>query len=233
MLISRRHTIAEAKDSVDRLYALVEEHFKEISSRMQALELLGMQNEDNDSLMFEDDTESLATIHAPSSNLSSEESVDSFDFSDELQRSRVYRRNQAFRQSFISAMTNSAYSLGWSFFSDLSMAEVSNISVINLPITEGEVFNPGRSSQTWSAQPTPGFSTNHHIDGQRTQLYKVVNKDNSARITRKPLPASNRIQQRGLPQAQANSPQSQEQDEAALPCKGCGEVCSIPLYRSA
>ena len=206
--MSQRHTITEAKDSVDRLYALVEKHFKNMLSRVQALELRGMQREDHESL--EDDSESLATIHAPPSHLSSEESIDGFDFSDELQRSRVYRRTQPRCQSSISALTKGAHSLGWSFVSGLSTAEVSDISAIHLAITEGEVFNPGRPSQTWSAQLNPGVSTNDHIDGQRTQPNKVFNKDSSAGFFGKylpPLPASRRKQQQDL--SQTHTPSSQ------------------------
>ena len=227
MLISQRHTIAEAKDSVDRLYALVEKYFKNMSSRVQALESLSMQKKDHESLLaqeswqLENDTESLTTIHAPVSNLAtihvpasnprSINAIDSFDFTDELQRSRVYRRNQAFSQSCISVLTKSAYSLGWSFFSSLSMAEVSHISVINLAITEREVFNPERLSQTWVARPIQESSASHRIDGQRTQLPKVVNKDTSAVTTLKDspaLPVSIQIQQRGLAQAHSASSQS-------------------------
>ena len=171
-LISRRHTIAEAKDSVDRLHALVEKCYSEMSARVQALEVLNMQQDE--------DTDSLETIRAPRSDVSSQEIMESglkgFDFSEELQRSRVYRRNEAFRKSIISTLTNSAYSLGWSFFSDLSMAEVSNISVINLAITETEIFNSGRPLQTWSAQPNDGVKIHNdeYIDGQRTELYTVA-----------------------------------------------------------
>ena len=57
MLISQRHTITEARDSVDRLYAPVEKDFNNITSRVQALELLGMQKKDHESL--DDDAESL------------------------------------------------------------------------------------------------------------------------------------------------------------------------------
>ena len=157
MLIFRRHTITEAKDSVDRLHALVQKCYKEMSFRVQALEVLSLQNDDDADWMSGDDTESLATIHAHPPGLNSEEgeSIESklirFDFADDLERSRVYRRNQAFRKSVISALTNSIYSTGWSFLSDLSMAEVSNISVINLAVTEGETFNLQRSSDMVSS----------------------------------------------------------------------------------
>lgn len=70
-------------------------------------------------------------------------------FTEELQDSWVYRRNQAFRLSGISASTSTLHSTGLSFLSGLSVACVSNISVINLVVTEGEVFNSWRSSQNW------------------------------------------------------------------------------------
>ena len=175
-LISSRHTIAEAKESVDRLHALVEKCYSEMSSRVQALEVPNMQQVDA-YWTLEGDTDSLTTIHASRPDVSSQEIMESglgdFDFSDELQRSRVYRRNQAFRKSVVSALTNSAYSLGWSYFSDLSVGGMSNVSVINLAVSEEEVFNPGRVLQTWSTQPNTGYSSDNHLDGQLTPLYNV------------------------------------------------------------
>lgn len=295
-----RHTITEAKNSVDQLHHLMEQGYSEISSRVRALEVLSLQK-DNPSWTSKDDSESLAIIRAHRPDLSAEEIIESgrerFDFSDELQRSRVYKRNEAFRTSVISAITNSMYSLGWSFFSDLSMAEVSNISVMNLAVFEGEVFNPGRTSQTWSAQSGRVTSTDDHLDGQSTQLYKVghgpVQADTSAAIarghwrastqtqerslswTRSPLPRLHPLERRRIrplweqhlgdeestrnaeildptstlspadlsdplspPQPQTSSSSQSdegvedgesyvEQDEAAYPGKGCGEVCSI------
>lgn len=203
------HTIAEAKDSVDRLHAFVEKFYKEMSSRVQELELeILSRQENNASGMSEDDTESTMTIREHRPNVSSKEMMKSeighFEFSEELQRSRVYRRNQALRESVISALTNSAYSLGWSFFSDLSMAEVSNISVIDLVITEGEVFNPRRYSQTWSAQPNGAGSTNDDLGGQHTQPYKIahesVQAETSAAAARAHSPASTQTQQQSPPQ---------------------------------
>ena len=202
MLICQRHTIAEAQCSVDRLHTLVEKYYKEITYKVQALEVLNIR-EDNAPGMLEDDTESLATIHQHRPDADPEEMMESglghFDFSDELQRSRVYRRNRAFRESVISSLTNSVYSLGWSFLSDSSMAEVSNISVINLVVTEGEVFNPRRSSQTWLARPDGVVSTNNNVGGQHTQPYKISHKpvraETSAATARAHSPASTQTQQ--------------------------------------
>ena len=203
-LISPRHTIAEAKESVDRLHALVEKCYSEMSSRVQALEVPNMQQDDA-YWTLEGDTNSLATIHASRPNVSSQDIMESglgdFDFSDELQRSRVYRRNQAFRKSVISALTNSVYSLGWSYFSDLSVGGVSSVSVINLAVFEEEVYNPRRVLQTWSTQPNTGYSSDNHLDGQLTPLFKVahgpVQRDYSRPLAQ---PVATQIREQSLPQ---------------------------------
>ena len=213
----RRHTIAETRDSVDRLHGFVERYYKEMSSRVKALEVRNVQKDDA-CWISEEDTDSIATIHTTQPDASSEDIMESglghFDFSNELQRSRVYRRNQAFRKSVISALTNSVYSQGWSFFSDLSMAEVSNISVINLAVTKGEVFNPGRSLQTWSAQPNSGVSSDDYVDGQCTQLYELtdrpVQRNASLANVGESRPASTQIQRRSLPGTRSPSPRSQQ-----------------------
>ena len=226
-LTSRRHTIAEAKDSVDRLHALVKKCYSEMSSRVQALEAFHKRQDE--------DTDSLATIHAPRPDFRSLEIMQSglgnFDFSAELQRSRVYRRAQAFRKSVISALTDSAYSLGWSIFSDLSMAEVSNVSVINLVITETEVFNSKRPLQTWSAQPNKGIKVHkdEYIDGQRTEQHKVAR--GPVKNIQKPLllevPPWFSPKSTSISRAQVDSSwltDQQAEDEVAWPCKRCGEV---------
>ena len=230
-LMLRRHTITEAKESVDRLHALVEKHYSEMSSRVQALEVLSMQQDkDTESLSSihaqalevlhmqqNENTHSIAAIRAPRPDASSQEVMETalgdFDFSDELQRSRVYRRNHAFRKSVISALTNSAYSLGWSIFSDLSVAELSNISVINLAVSKEEVFNPGRVLQTWSTQPNTGYSGDYHLDGRPTSLYTVfhgpVQRDFSPSLAQ-PIATEFREQRLPLlssPISRSNSPE--------------------------
>ena len=251
VLIFRRHTIVEAKDSVERLHVLVEQCYKEMSSRVRALEVLDTQERGDADWISGNDAESLATFHAHPLDLSSEESIESepvrLDFMDDLQKSRVYRRNRAFRESVISALTKSMYSLGWSFFSDLSTAEVSDISVINLPITEGETFNPQRSSQTWSARPNDGNPsgryTDNSRDGQRTQLNRVFRRpapENGLAMSYSRWgrwPASTQTQQPSLPTLPRtdpldrlvqsdSSPQSVEprDDDLIYTCKGCGEI---------
>ena len=210
---------------MDRLHALVERYYNEMSIRVQALEVLDIQGRCDPDWMSADDTESLATIRERPPDLRNGESIEgesvSFDFSDELQRSRVYRRNRAFRQSVISVFSNSVHSLGWSFLSELSMAEVSNISAINLAITEGEIFNPQRSSQTWSAEPYGGQSTDAYGIGQRTQLFKIARKAAPANISPSPREqrsASNQIQQPSQPRF---SPPPQFEDRYSGDSRSC------------
>ena len=220
MLIHQRHTIAEAKHSVDRLHTLVEHRYQEMTSRVQALKVPDLQKNDDAIRMLEDDTESFAAIHAQPPHSSYGEAVESelarCDFENDLQRSRVYRRNQAFRGSIISQLSRSVYSLGWSFFSDLSMAEVSNISVIHLAITESEILNPNRSLQTWSSQPNEKVSIDDfYPDGQRTQMYKVARAQ--AQVTSSP------------------GPHEMVEGEVAYRCTGSGGVyltpsCSLAHY---
>ena len=68
-------------------------------------------------------------------------------FLDDLKRSWVYRRNAAFR---LSTFSSDRHSTTWSCLSDMTVSEVSNISVFSLVITVEEVNNPHRLSQTWS-----------------------------------------------------------------------------------
>ena len=252
--------MAEATDSMDRLHALVERFYEEMSSRVRALEVEDMENRDNAGLISVDDAESITPIRGHRPDVSFEAAIDSqtvhFDFLNDLQNSRVYRRNQAFRRSTISALTVSLYSMGGSFLSGMSMAEISNISVMNLAIIEGELFNPGRPSQTWSAQRNKGDSTDSHVDPQHTLPFKVtyhpVGANTSAVSGPECQPASMEIQPQNpardgsslstshsftnpeLP-TQVNSssgrPESlMEQDDKCYACKGCGKVWLIRTY---
>ena len=225
-----------------------------MSSRVRALELLNVHKTGDAASLSGTEADSLATHRAHPPHLSFEKDIGSefvqLNFSDDLQVSRVYRRNQAFCNSENSLVTDSAYSLGWSFFSNLSMAEVSNISVINLAIVEGELFNPRRSSQTWSAQRNKGDPTDSHVHRQHTLPFKHAHKPVRATASAaggpECRPASIQIQQQNSardsssvsishpsanpePVAQVNSSSGSpgplmEQDNACHPCKGCREV---------
>jgi hypothetical protein len=148
---------------VDRLYTLVNTCYDDMSSRLSALETKQNQLANSASTIRpEEDTASiLTTIPGPSSHditLAVNSEIETHDFTEVLQRSWVYARNKAFQSSIYSLSTTDAHSTKWSCFSGLSMAEVSNLSVLNLAITVNEVCNPSRSSQTWSSKNVSSVS---------------------------------------------------------------------------
>ena len=63
-----------------------------------------------------------------------------FTFDKELRASRVYRRTMCKpnRESLTSSVV---FSLGWSFLSGLSLGDISNVSVLALPISPEELWN--------------------------------------------------------------------------------------------
>ncbi|KAL9012096.1 MAG: hypothetical protein Q9173_003110 [Seirophora scorigena] len=149
------NNIAEAKASVDRLQTTIERHYEEMSSRMEALELREVGRADRVSVYprSRDDTSSIKTMTSPppAFTMSDSHSVSSGGvvtsaFTETLQRSWVYRRNNALDPSRSSLDPKDHCSLGWSYLSNVSWAEVSNISVIGLPITTDEVH-----SSMWSS----------------------------------------------------------------------------------
>ena len=66
----------------------------------------------------------------------------SFTFEQDLRQSRVYNRVWR-RKSLASLSSSAAPSFGWSCLSEMSLANVSNISVISLPIAADELSNGG------------------------------------------------------------------------------------------
>ena len=63
-----------------------------------------------------------------------------FTFNRELKASRVYKRGQS-RRPETSCSSSIAPSMGWSFLSGLSLADISNISTLSLPISPSESWN--------------------------------------------------------------------------------------------
>lgn len=138
---------------------MIERYYQEMSSRVEALELRALQHTDGSSThhQLESDTASAMTIKGPSTDalmpqLPSTSSIDrpTFSFTEILQHSWVYRRNDALNPSRLSVYSRDTCSMAWSCLSGISMADVSNVSVIGLPILVDEVCNLLRSSQTWS-----------------------------------------------------------------------------------
>lgn len=159
ILINGSTTMMEAKSSVDRLHEMIERCYQEMSSRLGALE--SRESRLSDGFLTchqqESDTSSVRTIKAAPSQIAQSEldpttsrDILTSDFTDILQKSWVYRRNKALDVSCSSLYSRDTCSMAWSCLSDLSLAEVSNISIIGLPISVDEVCNPLRSTQTWS-----------------------------------------------------------------------------------
>jgi cell division control protein 24 len=67
--------------------------------------------------------------------------ISSFDFEDDLDSSRVYRRAQRDSMDF-SFRSSTAPSNAWSIFSGLSLSDVSIISAVALPLSLNEIGNP-------------------------------------------------------------------------------------------
>ena len=147
-----RVTIREAKCSVDRLYDLVSEHYQAMATKVNTLESRELQRiSQGPSLLdgitgrpeiapnshFERD---LHTIQATALD------EPGHGFWETLEGSRVYRKASANRMS---AFSIDQFALTSSWLSGFSLDKVSNLSVINLAITEDEVYNPHRFWQTW------------------------------------------------------------------------------------
>ncbi len=75
----------------------------------------------------------------------------------ELYSSWVYRRT-THRHSTSSLPSAFGSTAGWSFFSGISLAEISNISVISLPISYHEIWNAEHYMST--------YNHHNHTDGQ-------------------------------------------------------------------
>jgi len=193
----KRESIIEARNSVDRLFTLVENHYQEMSFRLQNLERDETEQPEDKSVLV-DDAISITTVAAEGSNTRESDSrvsgTRTFSFTEDLQKSWVYKRNHAFRESIGSLSTRSIFTSHWSCLSALSMTDVSTISVINLPITESEVFNVHRSSQTWSNERSdPGWP--------------LQTLDNSKRFSGTAVDTRDHVP-----------------DGTIRPCKGCGDT---------
>ena len=150
-----RTAIAEARDLANRLCSLVDKHYQSMSSRVHAPESRAVLRLCYAPTVFS----AKARISASSSQDVSIGDVDRnpsrpaakslavSEFLEELKRSRVYRKKSSWQMSMVSS---EHCSMEWSFLSAFSLAEVSNICVMNLGITFDDVYNPHRISQTWA-----------------------------------------------------------------------------------
>lgn len=173
------------------------------------------------------------------------------DFVNVLKRSWVYSRNAAFRQSTFSS---DRHSTTWSCLSDLTVSEVSNISVFGLVITVEEVNNPHRLSQTWSNDPelpmwplvpsTPASKSTavpkQLLLGKSLPALPQSNDEPlSVETVKEPVEGTSMNLANGISSTSSTSSGSTNSDlpttpisnhdagsvdEHEYPCKGCGEV---------
>ena len=165
-------TVEEARASVEQLTNLVRkvlENNQDILQRMARLEVrtLGYSPSAAPTMFASGETPAAVQTHADSNSdeascltiknpgLGSEtmvsDSSDSrkptfgFSFDEDLNKSRPYTR--AMRKSLVWSPRSSAIgTIGWSCLSGLSLADVSEISVINLPVSPRELWNGERYS---------------------------------------------------------------------------------------
>jgi cell division control protein 24 len=99
--------------------------------------LLSLPSHDSQSQELQPDSPS-----TPWSPISTDTNIDlsKFDFEDDLESSRVYRRAQRETMDF-SFRSSIARSRSWSVFSGLSLSDVSVLSVIALPIHSDDITN--------------------------------------------------------------------------------------------
>ncbi|KAL8685797.1 MAG: hypothetical protein Q9218_007538 [Villophora microphyllina] len=96
------------------------------------------------SMLPQDDDETIRAEPVPDHSddlrrIIAEGPVDGSDFERALQGTRVYRR-LAYRRSDLSLPSSAGRSRGWSFLSDVSLSEVTEVSVISLPLSVAELY---------------------------------------------------------------------------------------------
>lgn len=77
------------------------------------------------------------------SKVSSQVEAFGFTFDHDLKCSRVYAR-AVWRSSAFSVSSSAGRSVGWSIFSGLSLADISDLSVISLPLSAADIWNGER-----------------------------------------------------------------------------------------
>ena len=133
------NSIDEASTSVKRLTDVVHqvlESNQDMSRRLKSLE--------NFSSMAEDTSSETVTLVNDSNQSAHKAQEPAREFEEDLRSSRVYGRmaSKAKRAS----VASSHLSNGWSFLSTASLSDVSNISVISLPISAKSLWNSHRYS---------------------------------------------------------------------------------------
>jgi cell division control protein 24 len=124
-----------------------------MSRRMSILSLSGSPSQDTTSQDTTQTSQSATESPATSNNIDSGLAISKFDFEDDLESSRVYRR--ALRETMDYSFRSSvARSHNWSVFSGLSLGDISIMSVIALPVYQDDITNPEHYHFGEEAAPT-------------------------------------------------------------------------------
>ena len=125
--------------SVKRLTDVVHrvlESNQDMSRRLKSLE--------GSSSLAEDTSSETATLVNSSNQVAKQEEESSCEFEEDLRSSRVYGRMAV--KDKRASVASSNFSKGWSFLSTASLSDVSNISVLSLPISAKGLWNTHRYS---------------------------------------------------------------------------------------
>ena len=132
--------------SIEGIRQAVNEKHADILTKLERMEQYQTCHQSNlSSVLVEgiEDNASTDTIEArPHEGIESTQLL-RFTFDTELLGSRVYR-NVPYGSCTVSLYTRSAHTTSWSVLSGLSMADVSQVSVLNLAIGLEDVYNPSR-----------------------------------------------------------------------------------------
>lgn len=152
-------SIADVQSSVDQLSNTTRQLLEsnhDISERLSCMEsknsdalsaTASTTGESVESKTFEDD-ENVITVRpfkaGSSAGKTSEMPITSlpFQFESLLESSRPYRRASKRSDPSLSPTSSVVLTLGWSFLSGISLAEVSNISIFELALDKNKIWNP-------------------------------------------------------------------------------------------
>ncbi|KAF4343955.1 hypothetical protein FBEOM_2112 [Fusarium beomiforme] len=138
-LYSNVKVLLESNEALSRRLMSIEDALDSqtiISRRMSFLSLKGSPSSDTTQQSESDTAQTSATPTSPDSSIG----ISKFDFEDDLESSRVYRRVQRETMDF-SFRSSIARSHTWSVLSGLSLSDISAISVIALPVYQAELSN--------------------------------------------------------------------------------------------
>ena len=148
MLINRSQSSLEAQESVNTLCTLVEQVLRSnelLQERLNSIELgssIGKDSVTNleatQARLPSDGFRQSANGVADSTNFG----YTAFEY--ELNNSRVYRRSRKTNDRTLSIVSTAGRTASWSILSGLSISDISNLSVLAIPIHAEDILNPER-----------------------------------------------------------------------------------------